>query len=144
MGITVKPKRGEIWYIENDCNFTGREVGYTRPAIIVSNDTNNKFSNVFEVVYLTTNRKKNNLPTHVRITSAPRVSIAQCEQVYSVSVERLKDKCGTLTPKEQNAIDKAILVSLGINAERNETSLERELEMYKRMYNDILERLTSK
>lgn len=64
--------------------------------------------------------------------------------MYSVSVERLKGKCGTLTPKEQNAIDKAILVSLGINAESNETSLERELEMYKRMYNDILERLTSK
>lgn len=58
MGITEKPKRGEIWYIENDCDFIGREVGYTRPAIIVSNDTNNKFSSVVEVVYLTTNQKK--------------------------------------------------------------------------------------
>lgn len=84
------------------------------------------------------------MPTHVTITSAPRVSVAQCEQIYSVAVERLKDKCGTLTPKEQKQVDKAMRVSLGINTENDKTALERELEMYKRMYKDILDRITSK
>lgn len=108
----ARPKRGEIWYIENN-NFTGSEAGFTRPAIIVSNEKNNLYSGVIEVVYLTTQKRKE-LPTHIKIRSSPKISTALCEQVYSVSIERLKEKCGTVTLSEQGMIDKALLISLGI------------------------------
>lgn len=61
-------KRGEIYYINRtDATLQSGSEQYTgRPAIIVSNDKNNEFSTTAEVVYLTTQPKRN-LPTHVDI-----------------------------------------------------------------------------
>ncbi len=150
-----KPKRGEIWYVENN-NFTSHEMGFTRPAIVVSNDKCNTFSTVIEIIYLTTTPKKD-MPTHVSIKSAPRRSTALCENVYSIDVCRLKEKCGELTESEQMMVDNALLISLGIDAlpPQNQVGgakpdtihnvqlkeLQTELNVYKKMYNDILERV---
>lgn len=79
-------KRGEIFYIERSYGQTGSEQVDGRPAIIVSNDENNRYSGTVEVVYLTT-QPKNDLPTHVEIRSSKKPSTALCEQVNSVAVE---------------------------------------------------------
>lgn len=57
------------------------------------------------------------MPTHVRITSAPRESIALCEQINSVDTERIGNYCGHLTDKEMSEVDRALAVSLGIDSE---------------------------
>ena len=106
-------KRGEIYYINPYKNVEGSEQRPNRPAVIVSNDTNNLFSETVEIVYLTT-KPKRNLPTHVRISSSPKPSTALCEQVTTVSVNRLQHLRGECTPEEMNAIDRAMMVSLGI------------------------------
>lgn len=109
-------KRGQIYYIEsNRQNMpTDSEQYAGRPAIIVSNDKNNKYSEVVEVVYLTT-QPKNDLPTHVRISSSNRVSTALCEQVTTVSVSRIGDYVATCTDAEMMNIDTALAISLGID-----------------------------
>ena len=90
-------KRGEIYYIERYRNEeSGSEQHAGRPAIIVSNDKNNEFSETVEVVYLTT-QPKNDLPTHVEIRSTARASVALCEQVTTVSVSRVGEYVGTCT-----------------------------------------------
>ena len=66
--------RGSIWYVESGYS-TGSEQLPGRPAIIVSNDVNNKHSSTVEMVYLTT-APKHDLPTHVTIRSTSRGSTA--------------------------------------------------------------------
>ena len=104
--------RGEIYYIEGT-TFTGSEVGGNRPAIIVSNNTGNVHSSVVEVVYLTTKPKKP-LPTHVQIFSSKVPSTALCEQIVTVSKDRIKDRMGALTEKEMQNLDAALIISLGL------------------------------
>lgn len=116
-----KYNRGEIYYIlpcpyrqsvgsEQDA---GAE-GIGRPAVIVSNRKNNEYSPTLEVVFLTTKRK-HYLPTHVTVLSTGRRSTALCEQIDTVSIERVSDFCGVCTEAEMAAIDMAMLISLGLH-----------------------------
>lgn len=106
-------KRGDIFYV-NRSETIGSEQRSGRPAIIVSNPVCNEHSPVVEVVYLTSQNKKH-LPTHVRIESAGRRSIALCEQITTVDVTRLGDYKGHLTDEEMEQVDAALLRSLGIH-----------------------------
>lgn len=104
--------RGSIWYVESGYS-TGSEQRPGRPAIIVSNDVNNKHSSTVEMVYLTT-APKHDLPTHVTIRSTSRVSTAICEQITTVATERIGSYCGTVTDAEMSSIETAMLISLGL------------------------------
>lgn len=106
-------KRGDIYYIESIYS-TGSERRSGRPAIVVSNDKCNESSSVVEVVYLTT-QPKSDLPTHVSIRSTSRESIALCEQITSVAVERIGAYKGKVTPAEMTNLEIAMLVSLDLN-----------------------------
>lgn len=106
-------KRGSIWYVESSYAAVGSEQRPGRPAIVVSNDKNNQHSGTVEMVYLTT-QPKHDLPTHVTIHSTNRVSIAICEQITTVAVERIGSYYGQATDEEMAAINRAMLISLGI------------------------------
>lgn len=105
-------KRGDIFYIsKTPC--IGSEQWGGRPGIIVSNEENNMHSETVEVVYCTT-RFKPMLPTHTVIRSTPYDSTVLCEQVTTVSVERIGSYIGRCTEEEMKEIDSCILVSLGL------------------------------
>lgn len=107
-------KRGGIWYIESGyCSTVGSEQRPGRPAIVVSNDKNNKSGKTVEVVYLTTQPKRD-LPTHVTIHSTSRESTAICEQITTVAVERFGDYCGEATAREMAQVNTAMLISLDL------------------------------
>ena len=107
-------KRGEILYIEKGNVTVGSEQFPNRPAVVVSNDLNNAHSNVIEVVYMTT-QPKADLPTHVTIRSTGRMSTALCEQVVSVSKDRINGYVGQCSDKEMESIDIALMISLGLD-----------------------------
>lgn len=131
-------KRGEMFYINRGGQPKGSEQYADRPAVVVSNDKNNENSNVVEIVYMTT-QPKTDLPTHVVVRSTGRVSTVLCEQVYSVSVERIGSYIGECTEKEMENIDIALMISLqldgGIKTTKkyNETIREqqKEIEFYR-------------
>jgi len=139
-------KRGDIYYIE-PYYAVGSEQHAGRPAIVVSNDINNVHSPTFEVVYLTT-QEKNQQPTHVKIFSAPRDSVALCEQINTVAEERIGDYCGRATDEEMDEIDKALAVSISIcNAQKADdgcmeklAAAEKRYKKLKAMYDDLLRR----
>lgn len=114
-------KRGQIYYIESNHQEIGSEQRTGRPAVIVSNDKNNENSTTVEVVYMTT-QPKNDLPTHVFIRSSLRPSTVLCEQIYSVSTERLGTYIGELTDRELQELDIALSISLGLDWMQPETS----------------------
>nr|DAH29142.1 MAG TPA: PemK-like protein [Caudoviricetes sp.] len=105
--------RGDVFWIADTQTEVGSEYAKTRPAVIVSNEANNRYSANLEIVWLTTANKKP-LPTHVTLYSAPRVSVALCECVTTISKERLLEYYCTLTSEEMAHIDRAIRISLGL------------------------------
>lgn len=105
--------RGQIYYISPE-GAVGSEQMAGRPAIIVSNDVGNEFSNCVEVVYLTT-RDKPDLPTHVAINSCTKPSIALCEQICTVDKARIGKYVNEISMAETKKLDAALLVSLQIN-----------------------------
>lgn len=102
-------KRGEIYYIKNE-NTVGCEQRGIRPAVIVGNDLGNKYSPVLLVVYFTTQKKKH-LPTHVYVRGQ---GIALCEQIFTIDKTRLLQKKGECTSSDMERINKALLISLGM------------------------------
>lgn len=108
--------RGEVYYVLP----TGKEVGCEqhagRPAVIVSNNQNNKSAATVEIVYLTTQEKKP-LPTHVHINAAGKLkeSTAICEQVLTVDKTRMDEYIGVLCDKEMRDIEFGLMVSLGLD-----------------------------
>lgn len=151
--------RGDIYYIEAAGSYTvGSEQRPGRPGIIVSNNKCNESSEVVEVIYTTT-QPKSNLPTHVHIESTPRQSTALCEQVNSISKQRIGDYIGRITKAEQQRIDTALLISLDLytppefagggkpeqeNGGTPAATAEKaqaERDIYKRLYEQLLERI---
>lgn len=126
--------RGEIYYISRGGAPYGHEQQADRPAVIVSNEKNNENSGVVEVVYLTT-QPKTDLPTHTVIRSTGRVSTVLCEQIVSVSVDRIAGYIGQVSEQEQKNIDIALMISLQldgnmkISKKYNETIKEQQEEI---------------
>ena len=157
-------QRGEIYYI-SVAPHTGCEIQAGRPAIIVSNHIINAASEVLEVVYLTTKPKRDQ-PTHVRIQSTGRDSIALCEQVSSVSKARFGNYIGYCSDEEMRLVDIALMNSLGIPGKETEqmngdfagfaagiqepvkaselVHVEAERDIYKRLYEQMLEKVVSR
>ena len=109
-------KRGDIYYIRDTRQSIGCEQRADRPAVIVSNDINNKHSGVYEVVYMTT-QPKTDLPTHFITASALRPSTVLCEQISSVYEDRIGEWIGTLTPDEMKALDQCLAISIDLEAQ---------------------------
>lgn len=114
----INVKRGDIFFIVDNSRQENKTIGSEqwagRPAIIVSNDIGNNVAPIVEIVYLTAQEKPNNMPTHVRIHSSKKPSLALCEQIQTISKDRLGNKVGHITPGEQYEIDKALAISIGI------------------------------
>lgn len=115
MKMQVDVRRGDIFYVcRSEERATGSEQWADRPAVVVSNDKANQYSDIIEVVYLT-GKTKTPLPTHVSII-AKIPSLALCEQITSVSKKRLGEYVKSCTTKEMREINKALAISLGLDA----------------------------
>lgn len=106
-------RRRDIYYVAPTYAETGSEMWSGRPAVIVSNDQNNKCSPTVEVCYLTT-RHGETLPTHVITHATGKQSTVLCEQITTVDKSRLGDGGMRCSAKEMAQIDKALRVSLGL------------------------------
>ena len=81
--------------------------------MVVSCDEGNRYSETVQVAYCTT-QPKSNLPTHVEILSTGRASTVMCEQINTVSLERLGNYIGRCTAEEMRDIDIAVATALGL------------------------------
>lgn len=109
-------KRGDIFYVNwaeyNSDKVVGSEQRTGRPAVIVSNDYGNMHSSNVTVVYLTSQEKR---PMSVHVPVICKVqSTALCEQIYTVSKERLGEYVRTCTEAEMQGIDNGIMQALGL------------------------------
>ena len=88
-----------------------------RPAVIVSNNDINESQNMVEVAYLV-EKPNESLPTHAKVR-CHLPSTALCEQVVSVSKDRIDGFIRTCTDEEIEKINKGLSISLGITESDN-------------------------
>lgn len=114
-------KYGSVYYVL-DIPSHGSEPRGRKPAIVISNDSNNKFSNIVQVVFLA--EKEPTLPTHVPIPATGRIraSIAQCEAVTPVAVDRLENYLGDIDPDTMMRIRKGIRINLNMEQSQEDIS----------------------
>lgn len=160
--MNLKISRGEVFYITSMYNTVGSEQRAGRPAVVVSNNINNEHSECVEICYLTL-QTKTPLPTHVFIDRGKCInSTILCEQVTTVSKERVGDYMCRLPDDIMEAVDKAIIESLGLSYSIEKNSSEsvsnssnspafevsaikkQEASLYKKLYNELLDRIMGK
>jgi mRNA interferase MazF len=94
----VSPRRGEVWLLDFG-DPVGQEQSGKRPAVVVSADSlNESRAGVVVVVPITTAYR--GLPSHVEIdrgsSGLDEVSYAKCEDIKSVSEQRLLGRLGVV------------------------------------------------
>ena len=114
-----KPRQGEIWMC-NLANGSGSVQMGARPVFVLSNDKNNTFSTTLNVIPLTSQTQKNNLPIHVSLWDYGRYglhkpSVLLVEQITTVSMNSLSMKLGVIDDRETLArIRRALEIQLPI------------------------------
>ncbi len=108
-------KRGEIYYADFN-PVVGSEQNGVRPVLILQNNIGNKYSPTTIVAAITSKVEKAHLPTHVNIFTEglETDSIVLLEQIRTIDKTRLTEYVGQLDNLMMVAIDRAIVVSLGV------------------------------
>ena len=105
-------KRSEVWWINFEPS-VGGEIKKQRPAVIVSNDTSNKFLNRVQVIPLTSNVKQL-YPSEAYVMLNGKQSKAMANQLTTVSKGRLFNLAGRLARADMEKIEHAVMVQLGL------------------------------
>ena len=106
------PKRGEIRWVKLD-PATGSEIRKTRPAVVVSNDSLNRFAQRVVVVPLTSNVDKL-FPGEVLVKVKGKPARALCDQMRSIDNSRLGAKVAALSAAELSALSDALRITLAL------------------------------
>ena len=109
-----QPLRGEIWLVTLDPTL-GREQAGRRPALIVSDDLFNQ-SHAELVVVLPVTSKSKGIRSHVPV-SPPEGGLSvqsyiKCEDVRSISIQRLERRLGKVTAGTLKEVENRLRIIL--------------------------------
>lgn len=111
-------KRGDIFYADLS-PVVGSEQGGVRPVLIVQNDMGNRYSPTIICAAITSQINKAKLPTHIELDTdiAPLVkdSVVLLEQLRTIDKKRLREKICRIDDELMRKINKALLISIGLN-----------------------------
>lgn len=114
--IRQAPARGQVWLIGHNPT-RGHEQAGTRPGLIISVDQFNQTALGLTVLVPITSKAKD-CPLHVRIDppegGLEHTSFAKCEDVRSVSRERLSRPLGRVTPAVLRQVEDRLRLILGL------------------------------
>ncbi len=161
-GERMEYHRGDIFYISSCASVSGSEQEQDRPGVIISNEAGNLFGTTV-IVALITSKEKKPLPVHVPVRCKV-LSTVLCEQVFTVSKERLTGFIRQCTAEEMAEIDRALAISFALDGQQeqrnpgtvpeattnsnaiNEALLRAEIErdLYKNLYQQLQEKILAK
>jgi mRNA interferase MazF len=114
--VVAKINRGEIWLA--DLNpVKGREQAGRRPCLVISVDLFNQGAAGLIVVLPITSKAKG-IPFHIQI-EAPEggvrvTSFIKCEDVRSISVERLEKRWGNVSAQTLEVVEDRLKILMGL------------------------------
>ncbi len=106
-------KRGEVWWVDFEPAI-GSEIRKQRPAVIVSNDSANAHLDRVQVVPLTTATGKVYSSEAVVYFRGKRQK-AVADQIITADKSRFDNRIGRLSAEDMEAIEKAMIIQLGLN-----------------------------
>lgn len=106
--------RGDVVYAKFDG--VGSEQQGVRPAVIVSNNINNKNAKTVVVLPITSKLTKHNIPTHyiIKTDFLPKTSIVLGEQIRTIDKTRINDTIGHFNIEQMKHVDKIIKIQMGL------------------------------
>jgi mRNA interferase MazF len=113
---SIAPSRGDVWSINLDPTI-GREQAGTRPALVVSVDKFNHGPAGLVVVLPVTSQDKKQ-PIHVALKppegGLPLLSFVKCDDIRSVSKQRLKRYYGTISADTMAEVELRLRILLNL------------------------------
>ena len=109
-------KRGDIFLADLSLALGSEQTGI-KYVLVIGNDIGNKYSHCVEVCCITS-QKKSALPTHVKMplgNGLPKESTILTEHKKTIDKVRLISHKTRLSPELMNQVDRALMISLGIN-----------------------------
>jgi mRNA interferase MazF len=106
------PKRGDVYWVNLD-PVVGTEIRKTRPAVVVSNDSCNRYGTRVVVLPITSNTDSL-YPGEAIVEIKGKPGRALGDQVRSIDKSRLKTRVGRLTADEMSRVDEALAITLGL------------------------------
>ena len=114
MVIKKYPERGEIYLVCLDPTI-GSEINKTRPALIISNDINNKVAQTVTVIPITSKIEKV-YPFETLLSSQesglPKNSKVKCNQIRTIDKKRLIKSLGKVSIDKLKEIEDSLLLHL--------------------------------
>ena len=110
------PRRGEVYWVTLD-PAVGSEISKTRPAVIISNDTGNRYSDRVIVAPLTSKGIEKVYPFEVKVTAEDGVSDVSkilLDQIRTLDKSRLGKRIGRLSHKKMEEVSQAIKISMDV------------------------------
>ena len=112
------PRRGEIFFLDFS-PATGSEMRGPHPALVIQNNVGNQASRLTIVAAITSNLNAARLPVCVQISPADsglsHESVVNLGHIYTVDKSRLRRLVGRLSAALTEQVDKALMVSIGID-----------------------------
>lgn len=109
-------KRGEIYWVDWSPGRGSEQIGI-RPALIIQNNTGNKFSPTTIIASMSTAPEKP-FPFLVEVTvgegGLSQYGAVNLAQILTIDKTCLGDKCGQLSIQKMLEVDRAIKTSLGL------------------------------
>jgi mRNA interferase MazF len=113
--MTDFPKRGEIWRVNFDPT-QGAEIRKIRPAVIISNDQNNRYSLTVTVLPVT-DKGERLFPFEVFLPQETeglkKDSKIKCQQIRTIDKSRLAKRLGRINSAQFFEIERALDLHLG-------------------------------
>jgi mRNA interferase MazF len=106
------PRRGDVYWVTLDPAL-GSEIQKTRPAVIVSNNSCNRFGARVVVLPLTSN-VESVYPGEALVTVKGKPARALGDQIRSLDKSRLQSKIETLSSDEVAAVEEAVRITLAL------------------------------
>ena len=112
-------RRGEIWWLDWS-PARGSEQAGERPALVIQNDVGNQYSPTTIVAAITTSAQRRYpfiVPLSASVSGLPRDSSVNASQILTVDKSRLRRIAGRIDGDTRAEVDRAIMISLGLDIE---------------------------
>ncbi len=106
------PRRGDVYWVNLD-PVVGSEIRKTRPAVIVSNDSCNRYGTRVVVLPITSN-VESLYPGEAIVEVKGKQGRALGDQIRSIDQSRLKARAGRLTAEEMSRVEEALAITLDL------------------------------
>ena len=112
-------RRGDIYLVALD-PVMGSEISKTRPALIVSNDINNRFSGTLTVLPITSKNLQKIYPFEIflqkGIGNLPKDSKAKADQIRTLDKRRFVKFIGAVDAETIQEVERALKIHLQIKS----------------------------